>query len=86
MCELIGSTAGIGAVDVADGEDEVLELEVAAWGEGMEAFANHGLGGLETGYEGAAVDEVEGVGEGPVVVVFGVSDFEAAVLGHAGED
>jgi hypothetical protein len=80
--EPVGCAAGVGVVDAARREDDVLQLEVAAGGEGAVALGDYGAGVLEAGYEGAAVDEGEGVKEGPVV--FGVFDYEAAVGGDAG--
>jgi hypothetical protein len=45
-------------------------------------FGDYGGGVLETGYEGAAVNEVEGARESPVVL--GVVNDETAVRGVAG--
>ena len=80
--EGLGCAPGLGVVDAAGREDDVLEFQIAAGGEGGVGFGDYGGGVLEAGYEGAAVDEGEGVGEGPIV--FGVFDYEAAVGGDAG--
>lgn len=63
------------------GKTPVLELEVAAWGEGVVGLGDDEGGVAEAGEEGAAVDVVEFVGEGPFV--FCVVDFELAVWGEA---
>jgi len=77
MREGFRCASGIRVVDAPRREHDVLQLQVAAGGERRVGFGDYGGGVLEAGYEGAAVDEIEGVREGPVV--FSVVDYEAAV-------
>ena len=68
--------------DKAHGEVAVLELEVTARHEGAEGGAHHHRRVLEAGQQGAAVDEVEAVAKGPLVLR--VFDGEVAVWRRAG--
>lgn len=60
-----------------------MELDVPAGGEGAETFGEEVLRAREAGYEGPAVDEVEGLAVDPGFFVE-IFDFEVAVGWDAG--
>lgn len=75
--------AAHGTVVAGGGELDVLELDVPAGGEGAETFGEEVLRAREAGYEGPAVDEVEGLAVDPGFFVE-IFDFEVAVGWDAG--
>jgi len=82
MGEPLGCTSRVCVIDATCWKYEVLQLEVAARGESVVSFGDYSSGVLEARYQCAAVDEVEGMREDPVVL--GVVYYETAVGGNAG--
>lgn len=70
-----------GRIVAAHLEIDVLHFEPAAGAQRREGVPEDGGYVAEAGRHHAAVDVIEGVGEGPVFFVFGVADFEMEVWG-----